>query len=333
VLPLIIRIINNRPQRVSARPMKSAAAGVMLAVLMANRLAKLSLLASLALTGCVKVETSSMAGPPVMKKDVKAGGLDEDGVKVISSADTSFDSRIDKLAAPGWATLLKKSKPWVAVVSNETPKKIVAFTTMFRMTDKEGHTVTNSSFSVAPDAIGNPGVNFGRKSERGILPGGQRLTGLGFAIPEFAQKDQKRSGWVIDETRKFIEYSTAEYVGAKSVHVGLDAVIFEDGLLIGPDTAGLAAHFDSLVQARQDLYGAILRRIGQGDSIEASFQSGMKEKASRPSPSAWPFASGELASSEAMNAASGLRIEYGDSKIREVLKRALLPAPFVIYKK
>ena len=271
---------------------------------------------------------------------MKATGLDQDGVKLISPMDPSFDSTVDKIAARGFADLLKKSKPWVTVVSNESIRKIVAFSTVFRMTDGEGHTSTNSSYFVAPDAIGNPGLDFGHHSERGVAAfSGKRLTALGVAIPESEPMDLKSPDWdhdrtwqwIIDETGKFISHTAAEYSSARTVEIGLDAVIFEDGLLIGPDANGLAAHFDSVVRARQDLYRAIIRRIERGENVEAIFQAAIKENS--PENSANLVDAGLMARSEALSAARALRKKYGDEKIREILQRALLPAPFVIRKK
>jgi hypothetical protein len=180
-------------------------------------------------------------------KEVKVTGFDADGITLISPTDTAFDSKIDVLAAPGWADLLKEARPWLVIVSNNTQSKVVAFTTLFVLTRSNGETMHFYSLHKAPDAVVPAGVDFGDRSDRGIPPGGQRLVGINFAIPESEPKfrpspgwDQERMwNWVISSTRDWIQNIKKQYAaGVKSIHIKLDAVIFEDGLLIGPDTDG-----------------------------------------------------------------------------------------------
>ena len=302
---------------------------------------------------CGTAGTPPIPSSPVPVKigirEVTATGFDKEGVRLISPADPGFDATIDKLAAPGWAKLLKDSKPWLVAVSNETSQKIVALKVLYKMATIGGETTTNSSFYVAPDAIGSPSLNFHPSSERGILPRSQRLIGVGFTIPEVEPKnltmgpgwDQARSwNWIIDSTAIFIDDTTSQYASVKKVQIELEAVIFEDGRMIGPDAAGpgglemarLETHFVSLVQAKQSLYRNIATFIDRGESVDAAFQAAFKIGAVRNTPETALFSASDVAWTEAASTAERLRKEYGDSKIRDILRRVLLEKPFVIRK-
>jgi hypothetical protein len=286
-------------------------------------------------------------------KDAQVRGFESDGVILISPLAPDFDSRANALSPPGFADVVKEAKPYVVIVVNNSPRRIVALT--LSSSNAEGQETPNplgwtfpkgteqNQLFIAPDVAGAPGVDFGDRSERGIPSGGQRLIGIGFEIPERKIKfgpqpepgwdDERIWKWGISMTREFISRIKSQDPDTKGIRVRLDAVIFGDGSLIGPDAGGtLQGAIERHIKAKQDLYRKIVERIDTGASIDEAFQS-------VPAMELEDVSEGRStlhdihAHSEALNTLRALRKAYGDAKIRDVLEQAILKEPFVVHRK
>jgi len=200
---------------------------------------------------------------------VTAAGIDADGIRLISPADDEFDSLVDALSEPAWARILKDATPSIVIVSNESARKIVALSTVF--TAAAGRRASrNSVFFVAPDAIAEGDIVYGRASERGVLPGRQKMIGFNFAVPcredrqtippEDRAREEEDFAFNFPQVRNWIESTARDLSDARHVHMSIDTVIFDDGLILGDDCSGLGPHFAALVQARQDAYRTVLER-------------------------------------------------------------------------
>src|SRR6185503_5018226 len=205
-----------------------------------------------------------------MAAHVTSTGFDADGVRLITPADVEFDALIETLAASGWAQTLREAAPSIVIVANETNQKIVALSTMFTVVGGP-HEGTNSVFYVAPDAIAANELDYGRASSLGILPGRQEMIGFDFAVPDrryYSGFTRDESDFYDPQVRNWIQTTARELASAHTVHVTLEAVIFDDGGLLGDPANHLAAHFDALVQARQGTFRSVLGSLEAGDRVD-----------------------------------------------------------------
>ena len=261
-----------------------------------------------------------------------ATGFEADGVRLITSADAEFDALIETLAASGWAQTLREAAPSIVIVANETNQKIVALSTRFTVAGGP-HQGTNSVFYVAPDAIAASELDYGRASSKGILPGRQEMIGFDFAVPDrsyYSGFTREESDFYDPQVRNWIQTRARELASAHTVHVTFDAVIFDDGGLLGDPASQLAAHFNALVQARQDTYRSVLGGLEAGDGVD--------DVMTRLWPADEPDHSARLttewhAMNEARNTVATLLEKYGGDALAGVLRRALLPQPFAIHRR
>jgi hypothetical protein len=196
-----------------------------------------------------------------LQAEVHATGLDSYGVKLISPSSPDFDSRA-AVAAPGWSAFLNDVKPYVVLVSNESGRKIVAFAVSWTVVAGSGLSEKQGSLTRDPDGIV---ADFDvPASHDSILPGRQKAIGFGIEISEY--KPEYEEG-----LRSYLR-EALEYKNIKTVEVALDAVIFDDGLLIGPDNYSLSASLAAHVKAKQELYRSIAARVEQGSSVQEAFR-------------------------------------------------------------
>ena len=265
-----------------------------------------------------------------MTNHVTAAGFEADGVRLIPLSAGEFDALIETLAAPGWAPTLRQSAPSIVIVANETSRTIVAFSTRFSITCGP-HRGANTVFFVAPDAIAATGLDYGRASSPGILPGERKMIGFGFEVPDrtyYSKFTQEDSDFYDPQVRDWIRATASELESAHSVHVTLDAVIFDDGRLLGDPTCSLVPHFDALVRARQNTYSAVLQSLDAGERVDNV----VNRLWSDDEPADEELSTEWYAKNEARNIVAMLRHNYGEDALADVLPRALLRQPFIIRK-
>src|SRR5262249_50988505 len=140
--------------------------------------------------------------------------------------------------------------------------KIVAFAVSWTVIAGSGLSEKAGSLFRDPDGIF---ADFDvPASHYSILSGRQKVVGFHFEIPEYQREHE-------DGLRSYLR-ETLEHKNIKGVEVVLDAVIFDDGLLIGPDSYSLSASFAAHLKAKQELYRAIADRIEQGSSVDEAFR-------------------------------------------------------------
>jgi len=284
-------------------------------------------------------------------EEVRVTGLDSDGVALISPLAATFDSKVEGIAAPGMADVVRDAKPYVVIVSNNTARTIAAFTISSNVPSLFGWTMVwidgdpepapehiENQILTAPNAVGSTGLDFGERSERGILPGKERLVGLGFDIPAVRPKfeqlppgwdDDRVWNWGVSTTKELVERIKSQGAGTRLTKIKLDAVVFDDGLLIGPDTEGrLSRTLEGRVKVQQDLYRQILDRLKNGASAGEAFSLPPE------GPPDWQGPDGLIATfrPEAISTVHRLRKKYGDDKIRGILQQAILKEPFLIHR-
>lgn len=257
----------------------------------------------------------------IMNCQIEIKGSDADGVMLISPTNSEFDSRVYSLLPEG-APVAFELKPRIVIVSNESSRVVVAYSVTFWFTFRSGKSHRNSVHFKYPDAVANPaadGRNYGtgidsavalgaRLRGREIRPGEQRVVGVGFELWPDADVVTYRDSYL--EMSEIPEDLTA-------LQIELDAIIFDDGLLLGPDHSGLAEQFAEYVEAKQDVYRGMVERIdgsGVSDDIFAPLREAVARRSQNP------------IASEAAAEALGLQHNI----MRDVFQQVLRPEPFII---
>ncbi len=184
------------------------------------------------------------------------------GLRLTSSAEAGFDEELATLYGEN-AAEVAKLKPYVVAVSNESSRKIVAYTVSSTVTFQDGRVGGGERCQFKyHDAVG---ANAAMPRGRQILPGERRVVAL--------------IGWDIDPAltdvayyaRQFVRITNENYFPetTKSVEVALDAVIDENGVLTGPDTTGLAEMFRGELSAKWDLYKRLVESSAPADLVRS----------------------------------------------------------------
>ena len=174
--------------------------------------------------------------------------------------------------------------------------------------------------------------NTAGRVHKGILPGQQKMIGFDFGVPNrtYSSKFTREEVDFYDpQVRNWIQTRAKELASAHAVHVTFDAVIFDDGRLLGDPASRLVAHFDALVQARQHAYRSVLHSLDAGDRADGCGEEIMADRINRTfrprdTPSGTP-------QTRRANTIARLLERYGGDTLADVLRRAILPQPFVIH--
>ena len=145
------------------------------------------------------------------------------------------------------------------------------------------------------------------------------------------------SGRVLDQfLGQFVEQKDTLLASAVDLHIELNAVIFADGLLVGPDDQStLTDLFSTYVQAKQDWYRGILAALEAGQSVAESFAPVERflEDATDRLRAGSHFPSEKAADMWTRQAAADAtrwRRRYADGDIPALLKQAIRLDPFPI---
>jgi len=180
-------------------------------------------------------------------------GLDDAGVRLIPSWAPDFDQRVRSFVRHG-ADLALRCKPDLAILVNESPHAIVAYADLFLGLDGR-HTVLHRY----PEAAAGDGRTQVFPRKQGVRPGEQRLVNRTFELDPEA------------EDNSWLENICGPGAGSQMLPartIRLDAVIFEDGTLVGPNESRIDEHFAAHVGAQQDGFRLIVERVIAGDTLE-----------------------------------------------------------------
>jgi hypothetical protein len=158
------------------------------------------------------------------------------------------------------------------------------------------------------------------------------MIGFNFAVPDrtyYENFTREESDFYDPQVRNWIRSTASSLASARRVHVTLDAVIFDDGRLLGDDTSQLAAHFDALVQTQQNAYRTVLDCLDAGENAAE-----VVDRLWKPDESDLPdgMSTEWHAANEARNTVATLLHNYGEGELSRVLRLALLPQPFVVHR-
>jgi len=256
-----------------------------------------------------------------MTLSIHVAGLEAAGVSLIPPDDVAFDSRVRSLV-PRWADLAFGLKPFVVVIGNQSKRTIVAYTVEFRLTRRDGTIEAHQVRFEYPDAVagssthGSPFVR-GREISREISIGEQRVVGLNFEIVP-----DENNAWL----RGPVDWAKEQSGNIQELAIGVDAVLFDDGLLVGKNTSRVDEHFLAFLKAQQDLYRGIVAGLDRGASLDDAFS------VVPPPPKPGDTWSDEFTiyPTQAAGTARYWRRAYGDAAVGEIFRKALRNDPFVI---
>jgi hypothetical protein len=247
-------------------------------------------------------------------------------VKLILPSDREFDSAAER-AVPGWGTLIQKLKPFVAIVSNRSDRRIVGFTVTFEIARPGAKPTRENTVFVYPDGLVPTGVRDKDPTLRAIEPLGNRVIPMSFQLPAF---DQRYEATI----RQWAEIAHDGDTSATLIGISLDCVIFDDGHLAGPDNANLRDRFLLSLDTRQRLYREIVNAVDKGRTSTEAFagvaarqQSGTAGDLVKVS---LPDVEVKFISDRALQDTLRMREQYGDLGALEAFRKSILEAPFTI---
>jgi hypothetical protein len=186
---------------------------------------------------------------------IRIGDFESEGVTLTPASAADFDERAQAIL-DGNASPLFELKPYLAIVKNRNPRTVVAYTVSWTVTLRNGMSETHHTQFKFPDAVAGTNNGLSLLAGREIRTGEERLVGVGFET------------WPPEYVNTYRDYGLAEseqLMNVKSVEIALDAVIFDDGMMLGPDQWRLAEHFIEFVRAKQSLYRDIVVGLENGE--------------------------------------------------------------------
>jgi len=222
------------------------------------------------------------------------------------------------------ATVALGLRPCIVIVSNRSTQAIVAFTVVWKVTYGDGKTNTTEVPFKYPDALaGIPEISRIADSREGlsVLSGESRVVGKEFELGSSWDAD-----FYLNQLRAYAEDQKKELVAAKQIEVDLDAAIFSDGLLVGPNHTNLDQDFMVYFGSKQKLFRQIVNDLDAGQSVDQAFAP-LKTLADNHASGRDRTAFYEMLAAQQINA---LRTRLGDSDVGEAARQAVRKEAFVI---
>jgi hypothetical protein len=253
-----------------------------------------------------------------------------DGLAITPPTTPEFDAVARPLIGRV-ADLGLQLKPLLVVVTNESAKTVVSFSKTWRVTYPDGKIMTvRGHTSFAHVVCGDVLVS---NEPPGMPPGAQRVEAMSVVIqgwgdyPDGEYYDQFLPQFVTEKDRMLRN--------ATDLHVELNAAIFSDGTLVGPDDESwLSELFSSYVRAKQDWYRTIITALDAGASVSEAFgpldrfmeEARRRMRAHRFDPERPNAIWAQEAAADAMR----WRRRYEDDAIPRLLKEAIRLEPFLL---
>ena len=198
-----------------------------------------------------------------MSLSVETSALD--GVDLISPTSARFDDLARPLIGERVAGTALQLKPLAVIVANRTSRTIVSLSLVWRVLDRRGRPHRNWQHASFPEVVCGDAR---RRHEPGLVPGGLRVEAHGLVIHGWSGAEEyydQYLGQFVDERNRLLRR-------ARALQIELNAVIFADGTLIGPDDDSMLTDlFSAYVRAKQECYRGLLRAIATGQPLEGAF--------------------------------------------------------------
>ena len=190
-----------------------------------------------------------------MALSIRIKGLDACGVELLSPIRPEFDELARPLLGERIADIGLTLKPMLVIVSNDSNRTVVSLSLVWRVTHRDGRTRRHWGHTSFPEVIcGDVLLNL---QPAGLETGQRRIEANGLVIHRWGYLDEYYDQFL----GQFVDQKDALLADAVELHIELNAVIFADGTLIGPDDqSALTDLFSTYVRAKQGWYAASSRR-------------------------------------------------------------------------
>jgi hypothetical protein len=261
-----------------------------------------------------------------MTPTIRAIGLDKAGVTLVTAASADFEAQVRKEAGQ-WADAALLASPQLVIVRNGSPDTIVAYAISFKSIRPDGKWDFHYIEFKYPDAVvtTDPDIALMLR-DREIRPAQQRLVSRSFEIDP--AHDNSWLHMVVDfQQRDLAEFALGQRFS--ELEIAVDAVLFEDGRLLGPNQSQMDTRFLLLLQRKHELYRTVRDLMGSGISLDDALR---KWKSALPAHETMEDMLNAHASDLAIGDVLRLRALHGVDSAADAIRHAVRRSPFTIWK-
>jgi len=254
-------------------------------------------------------------------------GLDGGRVPLVSPEDPEFDAWARPLMGERISDIGLKLKPLLVIVWNQSPQTVVSLSLVWHITHQDLRTTRIWSHASFPEFV--CGDRLISDTPDALPSGAQRIEAKGLVIHRWGYLDEYFDQFL----GQFVDERNALLANAVDVHIRLEAVIFDDGTLVGPDEGSqLKQHFSLMVQAKQEWYQQVMERLKAGRSVAEAFEP-VEQFSASVSRRLQEGGAREEIDFQRVNAAAQAnrwRRRYSDDQLPSLLSEWLRLDPFII---
>jgi hypothetical protein len=188
---------------------------------------------------------------PSSQARVSCQGLPGSGVELVCSGSPEFRAALAKGIDPAGLAALRPVEPWLVLVKNSSTRALVAVMIRYERVSASGQSTSLSSLWLTTQNIDRRKAHPGQSILMGPFGGFSRVLRERLVMVD-------AQGASMDVQRR-----AAEVAGSAEIRILLDAVVFDDGVLVGPDNGGLQAELRSYIRAERELHENVLAMSGE----------------------------------------------------------------------
>lgn len=159
---------------------------------------------------------------------------------------------------------------------------------------------------------------------REMIPGEKRVVSVSFAVSPRMATEEYWQNWLL-EAAKFYHDKCGI---TEKLTISLDAVIFDDGTILGPDENDLSDHFAAYLNAKQGAFRNIVAALDSGQPIDRAFT--VIESVEVPTADSLMADTTAIYRRHAAEEIMGLRRRVGDQVLSTLVRKAVRDKDFVI---
>lgn len=178
----------------------------------------------------------------------------------MSPTGPEFDAAARSLFRGNCEELLKL-KPFLTIVSNQCDRTLVAYALVWNLA--QWGTGVMFDQRKYPDAVSPASPRRGNE----IRPGERKITAMGIEIHGGLWGEQATEDFYLCQFADWLR----EFNETIGLTISIDAAIFEDGEIVGPNESELDQAFLAYVDAKQEYYRAIVKRLDSGMPFDEAF--------------------------------------------------------------
>jgi len=215
--------------------------------------------------------------------------LREHNLIVVSPTDPAFEaevSRITNRKSDKLKEQIDALKPFSVLVKNESSNFVIGYALRWDVTQADGTTISHLRSYTEPSTLLGRDTNKMRDMGAAIAPHSMRYVSIMSPVTESddglvtsgvgkdvsSQHAGQISQLAADKNETaLIDLLSLQLARSQSLTVTLDAAIFDDGTCVGPDSGGLFARLQALVDAQNHLLRDALRGVDQGKPVKQVF--------------------------------------------------------------